>query len=105
MSELIYCDTRKSFVAWLRSCAGGAGAAAAAGAANQYHPLTDMQSSSSRFVANIVPLQNVQTSVTGKNELQTLQTSVTSLQATVTALQATVAALQAQVAALQAKVG
>lgn len=75
-------------------------------------PLTDMQSSSSRFVANIVPLQNVQTSVTGKNELQTLQTTVTALQATVTALQATVssqqisiAALQTQVSLLQARIG
>jgi hypothetical protein len=81
------------------------GSALAAAAEQEYHPLTDMQSSSSRFVANIVPLQNVQTSVTGKNEVQTLQTSVTALQATVSALQATVAALQAQVAALQAKVG
>jgi len=64
-------------------------------------PLTDMQSSSSRFVANIVPLQNVQTSVTGKNELQTLQTTITALQTTVTALQGTVTALQATVSSQQ----
>ncbi len=60
-----------------------------------------MQSSSSRFISNIVPLQNVQTNVSGQGPAQTLA----ALQSTVAALQSTVAALQARVAVLEGKVG
>jgi len=76
-----------------------------------------MQSSSSRFVSNIVPLQNVQTNLSGQSQLQVLQTNVISLQAAVqnlqvavqniqsstsTSLQTTVDTLQATVETMQA---
>jgi len=71
-----------------------------------------MQGTTSRFVANIVPLQNVQTNVSGQGVQQTiltnisaLQGSVASLQTTVSALQTSLAELQVSVTALQAKVG
>ena len=64
-----------------------------------------MQSTNSRFVSNIVPLQNVQTNVSGQGVQQTILTNITALQAAVTTLQSQVASLQAAVAALQVKVG
>jgi peptidoglycan hydrolase CwlO-like protein len=62
-----------------------------------------MQSSSSRFISNIVPLQNVQTNVSGQGSLQVLQTAVTGLQAAVTGLQNTIVALQASITDLQTR--
>jgi hypothetical protein len=64
-----------------------------------------MQSTNSRFVSNIVPLQNVQTNVSGQGVQQTILTNITALQAAVTALQGQVVSLQNQVTALKAKVG
>ena len=71
-----------------------------------------MQSTNSRFVSNIVPLQNVQTNISGQGvqqnivtNINTLQAAVTSLQNTVIALQIQVTTLQTTVSALQAKVG
>jgi hypothetical protein len=64
-----------------------------------------MQSTNSRFVSNIVPLQNVQTNISGQGVQQTILTNISTLQAAVTALQSQVTSLQATVAALQAKVG
>lgn len=71
-----------------------------------------MQSTNSRFVSNIVPLQNVQTNISGQGvqqnivtNINTLQAAVTSLQNTVIALQNQVTTLQTTVSALQAKVG
>jgi peptidoglycan hydrolase CwlO-like protein len=71
-----------------------------------------MQGTTSRFVANIVPLQNVQTNVSGQGVQQTIQTNISALQAAVASLQTSVSSLQtslaqvqATVTALQAKVG
>ena len=71
-----------------------------------------MQSTNSRFVSNIVPLQNVQTNISGQGvqqnivtNINTLQAALTSLQNTVIALQNQVTTLQTTVSALQAKVG
>jgi len=53
-------------------------------------------SGSGRFVSNIVPLQNVQSSSTGittANQLQTLQAAVSTLTAQVAALQLQVSTL------------
>jgi hypothetical protein len=64
-----------------------------------------MQSTNSRFVSNIVPLQNVQTNVSGQGVQQTILTNITALQAAVATLQSQVISLQATVTALQLKVG
>jgi hypothetical protein len=64
-----------------------------------------MQGTSSKFITNIVPLQNVQTNISGQGVQQSILANIASLQAAVTSLQVTVTALQASVAALQAKVG
>jgi hypothetical protein len=63
----------------------------------------DMQGSGSRFVANIVPLQNVQTNISGQGIQQSMLSNIAALQASVTALQATVASLTARVAALEGR--
>lgn len=63
-----------------------------------------MQSSSSRFVSNIVPLQNVQTNVSGQGSLQLLQTAVINLQSTVTLLQSAISALQASMTNMQSRI-
>jgi hypothetical protein len=62
-----------------------------------------MQSTNSRFVSNIVPLQNVQTNISGQGVQQTTQTAIASLQATVATLQTTVSGLLATVASLQTR--
>jgi hypothetical protein len=63
-----------------------------------------MQSTNSRFVSNIVPLQNVQTNISGQNVQQTILSNITALQAAVQSLQATVQSLQTTVQNLQARV-
>ena len=63
----------------------------------------DMQGTGSRFVANIVPLQNVQTNISGQGIQQSMLSNIAALQASVSSLQATVAALTARVAALEGK--
>jgi hypothetical protein len=63
----------------------------------------DMQGSGSRFVANIVPLQNVQTNISGQGIQQSMLSNIAALQASVSSLQATVAALTARVAALEGR--
>jgi hypothetical protein len=65
--------------------------------------IVDMQGTGSRFVANIVPLQNVQTNISGQGIQQSILSNITALQAAVTALQATVASLTARVAALEGR--
>lgn len=60
-----------------------------------------MQGTNSRFIANIVPLQNVQTNISGQGVQQTIQSNIASLQSAVTSLQETVNNLSASVAALQ----
>ena len=62
-----------------------------------------MQGSGSRFVANIVPLQNVQTNISGQGVQQTILANIAALQSAVTALQTAVAALTARVQALEGK--
>lgn len=61
----------------------------------------DMQGTGSRFVANIVPLQNVQTNISGQGIQQTILSNIASLQAAVSSLQTAVAALTARVTALE----
>ena len=63
-----------------------------------------MQSTNSRFVSNIVPLQNVQTNISGQGVQQNIVTNINTLQAAVTSLQNTVIALQNQVTTLQTTV-
>jgi len=60
-----------------------------------------MQSADSRFVSYIVPLQNVQTNISGQGVQQTILANIAALQSAVTALQAAVASLSARVAALE----
>ena len=71
-----------------------------------------MQGATSRFITNIVPLQNVQTNVSGQGVQQTILTNISALQSAVSALQTSVLSMQASLsqvqaslAALQAKVG
>jgi len=63
-----------------------------------------MQSTNSRFVSNIVPLQNVQTNISGQSVQQTILSNITALQAAVQSLQVTVQSLQTTVQNLQARV-
>jgi len=56
--------------------------------------------SSSRFVQNIVPLQNIQTSVTGINPL----TQIADLQASVRALTSQLTSMSAQIQSLTSQV-
>jgi len=60
-----------------------------------------MQGTGSRFITNIVPLQNVQTNISGQGIQQTILSNIASLQAAVTALQTAVAALTARVNRLE----
>ena len=60
-----------------------------------------MQGTNSRFVSNIVPLQNVQTNISGQGVQQTILSNIAALQAAVQSLQAAVQNLQARVTALE----
>jgi len=60
-----------------------------------------MQGTNSRFVSNIVPLQNVQTNISGQGIQQTILSNIAALQAAVQSLQAAVQSLQARVSALE----
>jgi hypothetical protein len=62
-----------------------------------------MQSTGSRFVANIVPLQNVQTNISGQGIQQTILSNIAALQSAVTELQSVLANLTARVRALEDK--
>jgi hypothetical protein len=64
-----------------------------------------MQNTASRFITNIVPLQNVQTNVSGEGVQQSILSNITSLRAAVASLQAAVASLQARITVLEGKVG
>lgn len=64
-----------------------------------------MQNTASRFITNIVPLQNVQTNVSGEGVQQSILSNIANLRTAVASLQALVASLQARVTALEAKVG
>ena len=64
-----------------------------------------MQGTSSRFIANIVPLQNVQTNLSGQGQLQTIESNIFALQQSVQSLQALVESLQTRVTTLEGKVG
>ena len=60
-----------------------------------------MQGTTSRFITNIVPLQNVQTNISGQGVQQTILSNIAALQAAVQSLQAAVQSLQARVTALE----
>lgn len=60
-----------------------------------------MQSTNSRFVSNIVPLQNVQTNISGQGIQQTILSNIAALQAAVQSLQAAVQSLEARLTALK----
>jgi hypothetical protein len=62
-----------------------------------------MQGTGSRFVANIVPLQNVQTNISGQGIQQTILLNITALQSAVTDLQSALANLTARIRALEEK--
>jgi hypothetical protein len=62
-----------------------------------------MQGTGSRFVTNIVPLQNIQTNISGQGVQQTILANISALQSAVQALQTAVAALTARVQALEGK--
>lgn len=64
-----------------------------------------MQGTGSRFITNIVPLQNVQTNISGQGTQQAILASITALQAAVASLQATVSSLQSRITVLEGKVG
>ena len=60
-----------------------------------------MHNSRSTFVANIVPLQNVQTNISGQGIQQTMQANIASLQSAVTTLQNTANSLERGLETLQ----
>lgn len=64
-----------------------------------------MQGTSSRFIANIVPLQNVQTNLSGQGQLQLMESNILALQQSVQALQTLVQSLQTRITTLEGKVG
>jgi len=63
-----------------------------------------MQGTNSRFITNIVPLQNVQTNISGQNQTQIMQTNILTLQTSVAALQKTVEGLQTAIQTMQADI-
>ncbi len=64
-----------------------------------------MQGTSSRFVANIVPLQNVQTNLSGQGQIQAIEANIFALQQSVQSLQALVQSLQTRISTIEGKVG
>lgn len=59
---------------------------------------------STRFFQNTQPIQNIQTSVSGINQISQLQTSINALTLTVTTLQETLLTQSSQIAQLQKSV-
>jgi hypothetical protein len=71
-----------------------------------------MQGTNSRFITNIVPLQNIQTNISGQgvqqnilNTITAVQTSITALQTSINALQTSITEIQARLVTLEGKVG
>jgi peptidoglycan hydrolase CwlO-like protein len=59
-----------------------------------------MQSGTSKFVSNIVPL-NIQTSISGQGVQQVVQKNITALEASVSTIQGTVTSLQSSISSVQ----
>lgn len=62
-----------------------------------------MQSGTSKFVSNIVPL-TLQTSISGQGVQQVVQKNITALEASVSSIQLTITSLQTAIASLQKSV-